>query len=417
MNDKVTLPGLVNLLAQKTGDTKKQSEDFIKELFATVTAALADGDTVKIKDLGVFKTVTVEARKSVNVSTGEDIEIPAHRKVAFVPSKELAAMVNEPFEMFETVELADDAEDADLVEEMEQDSEIEAPLYSVPDEYDSTEERIENREDGTETDLTSESEQKFESEPEYEPETEPELEPEQEPKSEQVQESESPTEPETRTIPKTESVSTQKPEVNPVYDAKPEVNSEDGMEPEQDMVVTHHHGANRFILGFLTGVITACVIGAICMFGMKWMHDSDVAKTDIEKIAKVEEQKDEELIKDTVIEPAPVEKTAEVEKPEKLEKAEQKDEVAPTKPSDEKVYDTISTTRYLTTMAKDHYGNYNLWPYIYMENSAFLGHPDRIKPGTKVVIPDLKKYGVNPKNPDDIAKAKRKGVEIYSRYK
>lgn len=92
-------------------------------------------------------------------------------------------------------------------------------------------------------------------------------------------------------------------------------------------------------------------------------------------------------------------------------------EVAPTKPSDQKQYDTITKTRYLTTMAKDHYGNYHLWPYIYKENAAFLGHPDRIRPGTRVVIPDLKKYGINPNNPADIAKAKQLGTQIYAKYK
>lgn len=40
----------------------------------------------------------------------------------------------------------------------------------------------------------------------------------------------------------------------------------------------------------------------------------------------------------------------------------------PTQPSDQRKYDTITKTRYLTTMAKDHYGNYHLWPYIYKEN-------------------------------------------------
>ena len=68
-------------------------------------------------------------------------------------------------------------------------------------------------------------------------------------------------------------------------------------------------------------------------------------------------------------------------------------------------------------MAKDHYGNYNLWPIIYEENKAFLGHPDRIRPGTRVVVPPLSKYGVDPDNPEDIARAKKKGVEIYARYK
>ncbi len=89
---------------------------------------------------------------------------------------------------------------------------------------------------------------------------------------------------------------------------------------------------------------------------------------------------------------------------------------AATTPSDPIVYDTISTTRYLTTMAKAHYGNYNLWPFIYEENKAKLGHPDRIRPGTPVVIPKLSKYGVDPSNPADVEKAKKMGVEIYSRY-
>ncbi|MDE5814326.1 MAG: hypothetical protein K2H72_08575 [Muribaculaceae bacterium] len=88
----------------------------------------------------------------------------------------------------------------------------------------------------------------------------------------------------------------------------------------------------------------------------------------------------------------------------------------PTAPSDAIVYDTISTTRYLTTMAKSHYGNFNLWPYIYEENKAILGHPDRIRPGTPVVIPKLSKYGVDPNNSADIEKAKKMGVEIYARY-
>ena len=88
----------------------------------------------------------------------------------------------------------------------------------------------------------------------------------------------------------------------------------------------------------------------------------------------------------------------------------------PTQPSDKKVYDTITKTRYLTTMAKDHYGNYHLWPYIYKENEKILGHPDRIRPGTKVVVPPLSKYGVNPDNKADIDKAKKLGNEIYARY-
>lgn len=79
-------------------------------------------------------------------------------------------------------------------------------------------------------------------------------------------------------------------------------------------------------------------------------------------------------------------------------------------------YDAIGTARFLTTMAKEYYGNPDFWPYIYQENQAKFGHPDRIKPGTTVVVPNLNKYGVNPKNPEDVEKAKKLGKEIYARY-
>ena len=117
-------------------------------------------------------------------------------------------------------------------------------------------------------------------------------------------------------------------------------------------------------------------------------------------------------------EPEPAAKEPEVQKPE-VQKSVSETEAeppVPTQPSDKKVYDTITKTRYLTTMAKDHYGNYHLWPYIYKENEKILGHPDRIRPGTKVVVPPLSKYGVNPDNKADIDKAKKLGNEIYARY-
>lgn len=84
--------------------------------------------------------------------------------------------------------------------------------------------------------------------------------------------------------------------------------------------------------------------------------------------------------------------------------------------TDPVTYDKISTTRFLTTMARDYYGNPDFWPYIYEENNARLGHPDRIKPGTSVRVPSLTKYGVDPNNPADIEKARRLAKEIYARY-
>lgn len=78
--------------------------------------------------------------------------------------------------------------------------------------------------------------------------------------------------------------------------------------------------------------------------------------------------------------------------------------------------DQIGKTRYLTTMAREYYGDANFWPYIYEENKDRLGHPDKIKPGTSVVIPDLRKYDIDPELPADMEKAKALAKEIYARF-
>ena len=110
MNEKITLPPtLVSLLADKTGKQKKQCEDFLREFFNTPVDAMEAGENVRIKSLGTFKVVAVEPRKSVNVNTGEQMEIPGHNKIVFVPAKELAEEVNAPFAMFESIEIPDNA--------------------------------------------------------------------------------------------------------------------------------------------------------------------------------------------------------------------------------------------------------------------------------------------------------------------
>ncbi len=80
------------------------------------------------------------------------------------------------------------------------------------------------------------------------------------------------------------------------------------------------------------------------------------------------------------------------------------------------VYDTISRNRFLTTMSREYYGRMEFWVYIYEENKANLGNPNRIKPGTAIVIPPVEKYGIDKNNPDCVEKAKLKAMEIYAPY-
>lgn len=99
------------------------------------------------------------------------------------------------------------------------------------------------------------------------------------------------------------------------------------------------------------------------------------------------------------------------------------DSVAQTKvveqlPEPKIVTDTVATGKYLTTMAKRHYGNKDFWVYIYQENSSKLRHPDRIAPGTVLVIPPIEKYVHPGSSEDSIHRAvAAKTGEIYRAYR
>ncbi|MDE6498449.1 MAG: hypothetical protein K2L21_07300 [Muribaculaceae bacterium] len=80
----------------------------------------------------------------------------------------------------------------------------------------------------------------------------------------------------------------------------------------------------------------------------------------------------------------------------------------------EPVYDTVGTSRYLTTIARDHYGRKDYWVFIYETNAARLKSPNLISPGTRVEIPYL---GEHPAlNPDLRARARKLAAEYAERY-
>lgn len=108
MNEKLSLQDLVSLLAQKNNTTQKEADRFYREFFQIILEKVYDHEVVKIKDFGLFKLVLVNSRESVDVNTGEKIEIPAHFKLTFSPDKSLRNKVNLPFSQFESVILSDD---------------------------------------------------------------------------------------------------------------------------------------------------------------------------------------------------------------------------------------------------------------------------------------------------------------------
>lgn len=81
------------------------------------------------------------------------------------------------------------------------------------------------------------------------------------------------------------------------------------------------------------------------------------------------------------------------------------------------VTDTVTSQRFLTTMARKYYGHMEYWAFIYEANAERLGHPNRIKPGTVVNIPSLKSITAGDSSETQtMQRARRTGAAIYARY-
>ncbi len=434
MENKVTMPALVAMLALTTGQQKKLCEDFLKELFAIIEEELTSGGNVRIKGFGTFKLVEVEARKSVNVSTGEDSVIPGHTKVMFVASKELASRVNLPFEIFEAVEISDDlptdtldgGEDADLDDDGSApviDNNGSAPVIdnngSAP--------VIDNNgsapviDNGSAPVIDNGSAPVIDnngSAPVIDNGSAPVIDNGSAPVKDDSKDNVD--------MPQ-KIIFTDIEEDVVAFPIEPiekvdEIPTDETVEQEENTyeeILSEEDSDKRsvFLKGFFTGLAVAVVLGVIgfsvwyfFMSGSDERKPVPVAVVEKTSVGKVEADSVAASVADSVRLDSTALSTAETVKS-------VSDNDVPTKASDEPVYDTVTTTRYLTTIAKEHYGNFNLWPIIYEENSSFLGHPDRISPGTKVVVPPLSKYGIDPKNPDHVQSVKRKGAAIYARFK
>ena len=148
-NTKLHLHDIVEIVAYKQNISKEEAEVFVKTLFSVVQESVSEDKPIKIKDFGTFKLTLIHARESVDVNTGEKIEIPAHYRFSFHPATALRELVNKPFSNFETTLLHDEFQHTDLphTSENEEDSEDEGIVFVVEetDTFDitgSTEEEI-----------------------------------------------------------------------------------------------------------------------------------------------------------------------------------------------------------------------------------------------------------------------------------
>ena len=380
MNKKITFPELIDLVSQSNGTTKKTSESFVKEFFAAIEQALEDGETVKIRRFGVFKVSKVEARKSVHVGTGEEIEIPEHSKITFTPDKELADAVNAAFADFDTVEI-DDNTPAEVIEALEDISADEQLPISAPIAAITEEETIAEEPEAQSEEIT---------EPAMPPEIPAEL----------MAQDEEDEEPEA-------AVATVMPMTEPESQAEEpaEYNYDD--EEEED-----NEQKGSFGKGFFWGLITGIIVTALLLLAILWFSGFGVATSTTDN-EDDEAQVENVAVTDSV---EPEFSAAEAKPADTATKqpVAAKEEAKPASDSSISLVktDTVGRTRFLTTMAREYYGDLNFWVYIYEENKSIISDPNHIEAGTVVIIPPASKYGIDKNDPESVAKAKAKSAEI-----
>ena len=83
----MTKRDLVVRIAAETGLTQEQVLDVVQKTLDYISAALAEGKTIELRNFGVFEVKIRKARIGRNPATGEEIKIPAKTVLKFRVAK------------------------------------------------------------------------------------------------------------------------------------------------------------------------------------------------------------------------------------------------------------------------------------------------------------------------------------------
>lgn len=389
MNEKITLQDLVELLSEKNDMTKKNADAFLRCMFDLIEEALTNEKYVKIKGLGTFKLTEVDSRESMNVNTGERIEIQGHTKISFTPDTTMKELINKPFSHFETVILNDGVELEDTpfdiepkVEEMADEMVekiIEEPQVEVEpvveDKVEVAEEPVVSPvvDEPIPVEEVSESVEEEPKEVEAAVVEEPEV-------PESVVIEEKPVEVEEKVEPIEEEISEEVSIPEEKVEVKPEI-----------FVPEAPRAENKTTFKVLIGIIVVLLL--IILFGVYWIffrqekvdtnweYTAPVKET--ASVVQVEEQQavkeDTLLVSEDTMVVQPVQEEQTMVLPEDV------------------VYEITGTITTLTLepgqtlvkLALKYYGSKNFWPYIVQHNPDVIKDADRVPKGATIKIPKL----------------------------
>ncbi|MCC8098562.1 MAG: HU family DNA-binding protein [Clostridiales bacterium] len=90
----MTKTELIKAVAAETGLTNKDAAAALDAALGIISRTLAEEGKVQLTGFGTFLTKERAAHLGRNLSTGEPVEVPAHRVVQFKAGKLLKGMVN-----------------------------------------------------------------------------------------------------------------------------------------------------------------------------------------------------------------------------------------------------------------------------------------------------------------------------------
>ncbi len=332
MADKLSWTELRRAVAARAGVSEKTAGAFLNALTSQLLEGLRTDKSVKINGLGTFKLQGVAPRKSVNVTTGEEIVIPGYNKIAFVPEIGVKELVERGESKEESGKSKVEGSEIDpikkLGEQAEEIVDLLADLGQKPGKV--QRDKVQS---------TKEPEEVAE-EPVAEPEPIAEPEPVEEPE--------------------------------PVAEPEPEPVKE----PEKPKKKYH----------FVRDLLICVVVLLLLLFGGYFFLRSQLTKW-IESLAQPKEPTEVVVQQEPepVVEPVVIDTI--VPEPEPIVEPEPEPEPY----SDLITIEEMHEASRLTWMAKRYYGDKKYWPYLYDANRDVITNPSRIKVGTPIRIPKLTK--------------------------
>ena len=345
MADKLSWSELRRALAQRANISEKDANTFLTAFNAQLLEALKTEKQVKINGLGTFKLQAVAPRKSVDVTTGNEITIEGYNKVSFVPEAGVKELV-EKVEAGEAVEALDPIQK--LGAQADEIVDILGDLGELPKE-EKAEEPVE----------------------EAAPVEEPVIAevPAEEPKEEEPVAEE------------------------PKEEAAP---AEEQKEEEEPLIVSEKPAKkkNYFLRALLISFIILLILCVVGYFFLRkqvceWF---DILKEKVEKIelfnkcSAPSEEVESAAAEDELVLEVPEEAAEQV-----VESEAPKAEVQKAKYEELLLTEEITEGSRLAWISRKYYGHPDYWPYLYDANRDRIDDPSNVPVGTQIRVPKLTK--------------------------